>query len=438
MLNILSRRSYGDARQKIVIDGNPSIAPGLKASDQAIAEWLDGATKKLFVKHGPLDTDWIQFAGEGTGSIVIGGGGGGGNEDNIAGQGDFIVDFGGLEPDVTLEDNDPAALQTAINDLEDGEILAIKTDAAYNPIVIPAAKSFIIYVMDGYAPSITGAECIRLSNGAARVAISGLILEDFTTPAQNERGGAISFAEHETKVQDIIFHNLKIRNLVGNGSAIMLSYHWSVGGDTYFTPTQINELSERITFSGCYFSKACNDGIEGGCITIRGCLSPLVEKCRIDNAAVAGRGIQLLNCLVGMVYSNDVTRIGGGNAEGIKIDQIGISPFVQSVYVKGNRVKNCIEGVDIDDNVIAVVKDNHCYNCTDEGISIDNDSKAIVVGNICHGNNIGIRAENGSGYDLKQNCCYNNVANDYQLDDGGIVDDSNSTTADSCFVPIYV
>lgn len=331
--------------------------------------------------------------------------------------------------DIILTTTGAGDLQSAIASLTDGQILEIAANATYDPIVFPSGKSFRIRTKFGYNPKITGAHCIGINNGASNIVVSGLTIEtpNNTGGNNNYTGTAITFAQQNAIVDNIVFHNITIKNTV-SGSSVMLSYHWSVGGDLYYNPPQLNELSTRVAFIDCNIYKGCLDGGEGACLSVRGLRNSLFLNNTIDNDNDAGRGIQLQGCLDCLVEGNKIYNIGGSNAEGLKIDQIGTSPFRQSVYFLNNYIQNAIEGIDCDDNVSALVINNICCNCTDEGISLDGgtpEAYGILIGNTCYDCGSGILFESGSlGYLTKNNCFKNttnfNMLNGYSPDSSNI------------------
>ena len=73
-------------------------------------------------------------------------------------------------------DTDPDSLNTAIQALEDGEVLEVDSSATYNPISIPANKELIIRPSLGKCINLTGTECIfmffRLAFNKTSVSIS--------------------------------------------------------------------------------------------------------------------------------------------------------------------------------------------------------------------------------------------------------------------------
>jgi hypothetical protein len=338
-------------------------------------------------------------------------------------------------PDIILSTSGVNDLAVAISGLVNGQILEVRTSATFHPITIPSGVSFKLKVSDGYSPTISGQECIKISNGAANILIDGLILENCTSAYGNGRGSAITFNDAHTKAHDLIFSNITIRN--ATDSAVLLSYYCSLIGD-YATPHTVDQMSERIAFVGCNFYKATTDKIEGASLCLRGMLDAYISECNI-NSLNLGRGILLENCIKSVVERCEVINCNDGNGgEGIKIDELGaISGYRNTAIIRNNRVCGCIEGIDIDDSASCnIIQGNTVCECADEGISIDGGTPngvAILIGNICYKNTAGIRAESGSVINLKKNVCYNNNTN-YLIQNGYSVDDSNSTSLNDSFI----
>jgi parallel beta-helix repeat protein len=340
--------------------------------------------------------------------------------------------------DVILTTTNAADLNTAIAALTDGQILEIQTSAAYSPIIIPSGKSFQIKVSEGYAPTVTGQECIKIENGADDIVISGLIVENCTTSYQNGKGSAITFKDNHSKCNDIIFHNITIRNAQGSG--VLLAYYNY--GD-YATAPTLSEMSTNLYFVECHFHKATTDIIEGGSLCLRGINNALILKCDIDSANL-GRGMNLQNSINLVVAECFVCNCNDGNGgEGIKLDALGTPVgYRNSAIIKSNVVKRCIEGIDLDDATSCnVIQNNIVSECVDEGISLDggagpNNGIATITGNVCFKNGKGIHLESGSIANLKKNVCFENTSN-YSILNGYSVDDSNTTSIDDVKITTF-
>ena len=330
---------------------------------------------------------------------------------------------------------DPTSLNTIIQTLEDGDVLEVNSSAVYNPISIPADKELIIRPTLGKCIHLTGTECIKLMNGARDTIIAGVSIVDCTSPSSNERGAGISFGEQNAKVSNISFYNISIDTVLA-GSGVMLSYHWSVGGDDYATPNTISECSDMVRFINCCFYKASKDNTEGASLSLRGIIGAFIYNCHFRDDTLAMRQIQLQNCISAYISKNNIrnTAIAGSNGEGIKLDDLGGCSYRTTGYIIGNIIKNAVEGIDIDDNVDAYVMDNICYECSEEGISIDDSATAVIGRNLCYNNRFdansaGIRVEAGAVVTMNENNCVNNKIN-YRIQNGYVLPAGNSSSVD--------
>jgi len=352
----------------------------------------------------------------------------GASADNIIGEIESKLQL----PYTVLHTNtDPSSLNTIIQTLNDGDILEVDSSVVYNPISIPANKELIIRPSLGKYINLTGTECIKLMNGARDTIIAGVSIQNCSSPANNERGAGISFGEQNAIVSNISFYNISI-DTVTNGSGVMLSYHWSVGGDTYYTPNTIEECSNDVRFINCDFYKANKDNTEGAALSLRGIIKPFIYNNSFRDNALSMRQIQLQNCINSYIAYNNIrnTATPGTNSEGIKLDDLGSCTFRTTGYIISNTIKNAVEGIDIDDNVTAYLFDNICYECTEEGISVDDSAIAVLVRNLCYNcrydiNSSGIRVENGALVSLNQNNCVNNMIN-YRIQNGYVLPVGNT------------
>ena len=336
------------------------------------------------------------------------------------------------EATVIHTDSDPDSLNSVIQTLDDGDILEVDSTVTYNPISIPSNKSLIIRPKLGKCIKLTGTECIKLMNGSRDTIISGVAINNSVSPAINERGAAISFGEHETIVSNITFYNISI-DTVTLGSGVMLSYHWSLNGDTYYTPNTLEECSDRVSFIDCCFYKANKDNTEGASLSLRGINNVLIYNCHFRDNALSMRQIQLQNCQLANISNNHIrnTATPGTNSEGIKIDELGSCTYRSSATIVNNIIRNAVEGIDIDDNVDAFCLDNVCYECTEEGISVDDSAIAVLARNLCYcchydENSAGFTIENGALVNMYQNNAVNNSI-DYNILNGYSLPSGNST-----------
>lgn len=330
---------------------------------------------------------------------------------------------------------DPTSLNTIIQTLNDGDILEVDSSAIYNPISIPPNKELIIRSVLGKSINLTGTECIKLMNGARDIIIANVLIQNCSSPADNERGAGVSFGEIHAKVSNISFYQMSI-DTVTNGSGVMLSYHWSVGGDNYATPNTISECSSDVRFINCSFYKANKANTEGAALSLRGITNSFIYNCDFRDDTLSMRQIQLQNCINGYISKNNIrnTATPGTNSEGIKLDDLGGCTFRTTGYILENTIKNAIEGIDIDDNVTAIVMDNICYDCTEEGISVDDSAICLIVRNLCYNcrfdaNSAGIRVESGALVSMYQNNCVNNIIN-YRIQNGYTLPAGNGSSVD--------
>jgi len=324
-----------------------------------------------------------------------------------------------LVPDIVLTTTNAGDLQTAIDSLTTGEVLEIQTNAVYSPVII-SKSNITIKVKIGYAPKISGTYGLTLSDGIHDVIISGITFDNCYTGHSNFQGSCITFGTQGSKVQDIIFRNINFVN-TQNGSAVMLSYHgeYNGAGDYYASDISETELSDKIAFINCYFYNANQETIEGGNLAIRAVKHLLVSGCKINGVGTNGRGISLQGCQKALIENNEVLNFNTNGGEGIKIDTIGTAQFVTNAIIRENKISNCIEGIDIDDVSGAYAYNNIISNCSDEGISVDDSTPySLMVNNICYNNRRGIRLENGAVAELEKNSCYNNIENNYLIENG--------------------
>ena len=328
------------------------------------------------------------------------------------------------EPYTVLHtDATAASLNTAIAGLSDGDIIEVDpaTVAVYDPITIPANKALVIRPAFGKKIQITGTGCIKLANGARDTIIAGVDIQSAVTPSLNDQGAAVTFAVHQTMVSNISFYDLSV-GAVSSGSAVMLSYHWSVGGDLYYTPSIPAEWSTDVRFINCSFDDADTDINEGAAVVLRGINGAFIVNTTAIDDTLDTRGILLQNCVNSYVADNYVRIAGttGANGEGIKIDEIGTGCIYRSTAtLLRNVVENCEEGIDIDDKATVYAMDNVCINCIDEGISVDGGTPngiAVLIRNTCFGakttgTSAGIYIESGAVVEMYENNCVNNSMN---------------------------
>jgi parallel beta-helix repeat protein len=333
-----------------------------------------------------------------------------------------------ITPTKILSTTGAGDLQAMITTLVDKDILEIRADATYSPIIIPGGLRLIIRGAIGYGVVLTGANCITISNGTANVTICNIIIDSPTTVDSNGLGSGICM-EHLGIISHLIFYGITIRNAQSSG--VLMAYHQSVGGDDYVLPNVYpGEFSNQIAFVNCSFNKATDEPIEGGSLTLRGFLNPAIAKCNFNMQNVGGRGIQLQNCMKTYVTENYVINGSGtANGEGIKMDRFGTPApaYFSSGLVTFNTVKNCKQGIDIDDCDYASVIGNTSFLNTNEGICVCGADNCNVISNVCYNNNDGIAVEIAATAILKNNVSFSNTNQNYRLDAGGSPDNSNSS-----------
>lgn len=338
-----------------------------------------------------------------------------------------------LVPDVILTTMGAGDLQAAINTLGSGQVLEVRTSATYSPVVLPAvAGGYTIKAGIGFVPKISGARCVAIANGAIDVTLFGFELLNGTTPAANYDGAFITLATQNAKADRIIFANLHVHDIASPGSGVMWSYHWSVGGDFYYTPPNpATEFSTQVAFVDCRFVNAGNDNIEGGALCLRGIDQPYVARCEVDGAGVATRGIQIQDCFNALI--TDCTCYDfSGNGEAVKVDDLG-SPGWHATYGVWNTgvIRRCFahdatQGFDIDDWCAMVVQGCVAQDCAAEGFVLDNDSQCIFDCCSAFRCNDGFRFESGSEGTARNCMAYANVSNNYRMDNGFVPDVSNT------------
>lgn len=333
-------------------------------------------------------------------------------------------------PTKTLTTTGSGDLATIVGTLVDGDILEIQVSASYDSITLPTGIRCAIRVKKGYDVELNAAQGITIPNGASNVFVAGFIF-DSNPGGSNNKGSAICF-EHQAIANDITFYNCTFRN--NSHSAVLLSYHQSIGGDNYATANTLAELSNRISFVECHFDRSANEAIEGASIVLRGINIPFIYECDI-NARSLSRGINIQNsrnCHIS--YNNVINAGGGGNGEGIKLDKIGSPTYYNSGIFYKNRVANCTEGIDIDDTDEAIVLQNTVSGCSTEGISLDPTSIGVFIQNITFNNVDGIRFEAASVGNLKGNVSFNNSSNNFRMDNAYVPDNSNTTAISDTFI----
>ena len=318
-------------------------------------------------------------------------------------------------------------LQSAIDAASDGDVISIATDATYSPITIPSGKSLVIRGAVGRAPKISGQNAVTVLDGASNVLLARLHFPSCSTADANALGSAVCL-DHRARFDTVVLYRCTFPE-VTNGSAIVMSYHQSKDGDSYYTtPTYPDDFSTGLGVIECDFFHACKNGVEGAAILARSIEWFYVRNNKVNGNDASARGIMAHVCSNAWIEGNHCFGFTG-NGEAIKLDIIGSGSTVTTAVVAWNVLHNCVEGVDVDDVVEALVFGNLCYDCADEGISVDNDSKASIVRNVTHHCKDGIRADTGSVTYLMGNNSFANSSNDYRMDNGYSPDSSNLSTS---------
>lgn len=348
-----------------------------------------------------------------------------------------IAFFTTSTPTVTLTTTGAGDLATAVAALTDGDILEIQVSATYSAVVFPTATRCAVRVAPGYDVQVQSGTtaAIQFVDGCADIFVSGLTFESNTYGSFSpyvgpySQGTDIGIA-HQAKVSNITIHNCKFYK--PTGASIIIGYHQSTGGDVYDVANAANEFSDHIAFVDNHLFEASNESTEGAGMVLRGVDYAYIYNNIVDTNSKS-RGIQIQNCTNFLISNNKVNNAATA-AEGIKIDRIGSPAYYSTGFVVSNVVKNCGEGIDIDDYVYAVVTNNIAYDCTISGIGLDNNSIGMFVGNITHSNVDGIRAEAGSIIDMYNNVSFNNSSNDYRMDNSFAYNTSNTTDIENCFI----
>jgi hypothetical protein len=252
-------------------------------------------------------------------------------------------------------------------------------------------------------------------NGAEDVVLSGFVFNVYDTARVNSWGAGVRL-DHQAIVSEIVLHDMQF-NAPTNGSAILMGYHASIGGDLYYAPQLRSENSHNVAILKCDFVGACLDAVEGANASLRGMEEAVVAFCDIDVNNLNVRGIQFQNSLQTLIYANYVHNLLGTSREAIKIDRLGATTWFSTARIDSNVVDTGYEGIDIDDVANALIINNRVTNCTNDGVSIDDDSSsASIIENEITGCNVGVYFEDGSSGLLVSNRVYANTAQQYRFE----------------------
>jgi len=336
------------------------------------------------------------------------------------------------EPDVVLTTEGSGDLQTALNGLSEGDVLEIKTNATYDPVVL-STNEITVIVADGYNPKVSGLYGMTLSDGLENVVVDGITFDGCSTSAQNYKGACITFGTQGSKVSNIIFSNVNFSN-VASGSAVMLSYHGFT--DFYYADIYESECSDRVGFFDCNFWNAGQELTEGAQLCMRAVKYPYIDGCKLNASTGTARGISLQGVINALIEDNYVTGSTINGGEGIKIDCIGDPQFRHTAVIRNNQVKNCLEGIDADDAADCLIHNNIIWDCIQVGISSDGgsapkNSYCRMIGNEIYNSLVGIRLESGCSAEVRQNIVYNNGTNYSILNGYALPSDNSTDQADS-------
>lgn len=328
-----------------------------------------------------------------------------------------------------------ADLQNAINALLDNQVLEIQTNDTYGSILIPVKENIVIRAGAGFAPVFTDANAIRIQNASKDIFLIGLSFLNCTTANSNTKGSAICFEAHATIIDGLFISDCNFELCAGSG--ILLTYHHT----SYTANFTLEQLSKNVAIVDCDFLRASSDATEGGACMARGMNGIFICRCSIDagdgSVVWAGenktRGIHLQasinieidNCLV--KNGNDPT----ANGEGFKFDMLSAAT---ATFKSQGTVKNCVsyktkQGFDADDQSIMNVINCKAFNCVNEGfIANKATSEGSFESCIAVACDLGFRLCGpvpASAFNLSNNLCVDCVTDDYCLDNGDILSDSN-------------
>jgi len=357
-------------------------------------------------------------------------------ETAIAGQGSvfdqmkaFAANAINKAADVVLTTEGAGDLQTALNALSEGEVLEIKSNATFTPVVLNTSE-ITIKVADGYNAKITGEYGITLADGLENVVVSGITFDNCSTAAQNYKGACVTFGAQGSKISNVIFSNVNFSN-VASGSAVMLSYHGFT--DAYYADIYESECSSKVGFIDCNFWNAGQELTEGAQLCMRAIEKTLISGCKFNADTGTARGINLQGVIDTMIENNYVINSTVNGGEGIKIDCIGEPQFRNTAVIRNNQVKNCLEGIDADDAADCLIHNNIVWDCIQVGISVDGGSSpknsfSRIIGNEVFNSLVGVRLESGCSAEVRQNIVYNN-GTDFSILNGYVLPSDNSIDA---------
>jgi len=284
---------------------------------------------------------------------------------------------------LTVAPPSPGALQTAINALVDGDILEIQVSDAYTPITLPAGKSFSIRVLSDCVVTISpvvGQSAITIADGAGSIVVNDLVIDGALGDGAHGRGSGVRIAD-QGRATDVYFHNITFHNCAT--SPVDVSYWQDAAyANPYAFPAN---FSTRICFYKCHFAHAKSQNIEDAMLLMRGIQFAYIGDCDLDMQSASGdspaesRGIMLQRSIDYYIEKNRVMNGRTGNGEGIKINGLAVGAYDNTGYIVDNYVKNCVQGIDCDDQASAVVADNVVYDCGTHGIVSTKPSSNLIL-----------------------------------------------------------
>jgi hypothetical protein len=333
---------------------------------------------------------------------------------------------------VILTDVAAGALQTAIDNAVDDDIIEVRTNAVYSPVTLPAGKSFSIRKGVGYFPVMSGTECVKIADGADGIIFDGFTFQNYTSPSTIIRGAGVSFAAAQSKCTNIHFSRCRFEE-PDAGNAVLLNYHWA----TYTDPFQWDELSDYVSFLDCDFFRACKEGIEGGELALRGInhaflYNTVLDGDKRDDGGNGSRGLSAISCPNFYGFNSVALNHLFNGGEGFKFDFIGPGPLAvpNSGEMHCCSAHSCIEGFDLDDGVIGLALDKCvAFNCTNEGFSLNPaPTEGTFTRCISYQNRDGFRLEAGSIPTMENNQAFLNENNNYRIDGAYVLPISNTET----------
>lgn len=329
-----------------------------------------------------------------------------------------------------------ANLQALINAASSGDVIEIQHNGPYGFITIPGSVPMTIRAGSGFQPVFTAQNTVRLLNNVNNVYLIGLKFLNCTTSAQNEKGSAICFNTNMYKADGFTVSDCEFEKCTG--SAVLLAYHMTIGGDNYADPYLPSELSSNISFVDCNFLRAGTDIIEGACLHIRGVDGCIIRRCHSDTGdgtdAWAGEGrvrsFMLHYAINSVIEDCTAKKLLTGAQENFKFDQLsaGLSTFKNEVTVRRCYAEGGFEGFDNDDQ--GNIGFNQCvsWNTTRGFVHGKSTSEGSILSCFAINCNYGVyipAAVPTATLDIRFNTVFRSSIKDYELLNGYILDTTN-------------